>query len=68
MSADGQVAGCYVHGLFDHPEAADSLLAWAGLTEPEAVDYDRHRQAELDRLADQVDTHLDTAWLATVLR
>ena len=68
VSADGQVAGCYVHGLFDHPEAADSLLAWAGLTEPEAVDYDRHRQAELDRLADQVDTHLDTDWLATVLR
>ncbi|MFO7858916.1 MAG: cobyric acid synthase [Ectothiorhodospiraceae bacterium] len=67
VSADGQVAGCYVHGLFDHPEAADALLAWAGMAEPGAVDYDQHRQGELDRLADQVDHHLDTDWLATVV-
>ena len=59
ISADGQVMGCYLHGLFDHAPAADSILQWAGLRTAAAVDYDVHRQQDLDRLADMMDASMD---------
>ena len=31
VSADGQVAGTYIHGVFDEPAACHAILAWAGL-------------------------------------
>ena len=63
MSADGQVAGCYLHGVFDHPEACSALLRWAGLQEPVAIDRAALRERELDRLADSLEAHLDLASL-----
>ena len=59
ISADGQVMGCYLHGLFDQGKAAEALLSWAGLAQGEAVDYDLHRHQELDRLADVLDASVD---------
>jgi adenosylcobyric acid synthase len=68
VSADGQIAGTYVHGIFDEPAACEALLQWAGLNSSgAAVDYQQHRLAQLDRLADQVEQHLDTHWLRDVL-
>ncbi|MTW14446.1 cobyric acid synthase [Pseudoduganella eburnea] len=52
LSADGQVMGTYLHGLFDHPEAGQALLRWAGLDTQHAVDTSALREASLDRLAD----------------
>jgi len=52
LSADGQVMGTYLHGLFDHPEAGRALLRWAGLDTQHAVDTSALREASLDRLAD----------------
>ncbi|WP_111496088.1 cobyric acid synthase [Marinobacter bohaiensis] len=61
VSDDGQIMGTYVHGLFDRPEACDALLAAWGLRgEAAAVDYQQHRLAQLDRLADHLDQQLDT--------
>ena len=59
LSADDQVFATYCHGLFDHPQALTSLLAWAGLTESQQVDFAARREADLDRLADSVETALD---------
>ncbi|MBA2780033.1 cobyric acid synthase [Billgrantia kenyensis] len=60
VSADGQVMGTYLHGLFDRPEACAALLARCGLDAPAAaVDYREHRQRELDRLADCLEANLD---------
>jgi adenosylcobyric acid synthase len=68
ISGDGQIMGAYVHGLFDHPDACDSLLQALGMSEPGgAVDRDAHRQASLDRLADALEHHLDTAGLLALL-
>ncbi|RBW51927.1 cobyric acid synthase [Marinobacter sp. F3R11] len=68
ISADGQVAGTYVHGIFDEPAACEALLQWAGLNRSgAAVDYQQHRLAQLDRLADQVEQYLDTDWLCGLL-
>ncbi len=59
ISDDGGVAGTYLHGLFDRPEALTALLRWAGLTAPVAVDRAAERMNEIDRLADAMEAHLD---------
>ena len=69
ISVDGQVAGTYVHGIFDEPLACEALLKWAGLDHAGvAVDYQQHRLEQLDRLADQVEQCLDTDWLRNLLK
>jgi adenosylcobyric acid synthase len=67
LSADGQLLGSYVHGLFDHPEALAALLAWAGLHEAVSFDVRAQREAAIERLADAVETHLDTTMLSRLL-
>ncbi len=59
-SSDDQVLGTYVHGLFDSSAACDALLAWAGLCAPHTPDYHGLREAGIERLADAIETHLDT--------
>lgn len=69
ISADNQISGTYVHGIFDQPAACDALLKWAGLNRAgDAVDYQQHRLEQLDRLADQVEQCLDTDWLRNLLK
>jgi adenosylcobyric acid synthase len=51
-SADGQVMGTYLHGLFDDPDACSALLRWAGLRSERRVDAAALREASLDRIAD----------------
>ena len=63
LSADGQILGSYVHGLFDAPAALAALLAWAGLERAQAVDLGARREADLERLADAVEAHVDLAAL-----
>jgi len=64
MSADGQVLGTYLHGLFDQAQACDALLAWAGLDAPVSQDYFALRDTHIDRLADAIEQHLDLDRLA----
>ncbi|WP_278401588.1 cobyric acid synthase [Stutzerimonas kunmingensis] len=63
ISADEQVLGTYLHGLFEGPEACAALLRWAGLDAVETVDYHALRERDIERLADLVETHLDTVRL-----
>ncbi len=66
ISADGQVLGTYLHGLFEGPEVCAALLRWAGLDAVETVDYHALRERDIERLADLVETHLDTARLRSL--
>jgi adenosylcobyric acid synthase len=66
-SADGQILGTYLHGLFDSPSALAALLEWAGVDGAQGVDFAARREADLDRLADALETHLDLSKLATCL-
>ncbi|MDH5302222.1 MAG: cobyric acid synthase [Gammaproteobacteria bacterium] len=52
LSADNQILGSYVHGLFDHPKANHALLNWAGLSTEQTLDFTAQRLQQLDRLAD----------------
>jgi adenosylcobyric acid synthase len=67
LGADGQVLGTYLHGLFESPAACSALLAWAGLRDVQTPDYHALREQAIDRLADCVAEHLDTARLAALL-
>jgi adenosylcobyric acid synthase len=59
MSADGQILGTYLHGLFDTPQAISALLRWAGLNSDNTVDTSALREASLDRIADATQPLLD---------
>jgi adenosylcobyric acid synthase len=63
ISEDGQVLGTYLHGLFEVPDACRALLHWAGLEAAQRIDYQAMRERDIERLADLVDTHLDTTRL-----
>lgn len=54
LSADGQILGTYLHGLFDRPEARAALLAWAGMRAEDAAaaeDPRRLRERSIARMA-----------------
>ena len=63
QSADGQIFGTYLHGLFESPAACSALLRWAGLQDVQSVDYHALRERDIERLADLVQNHLDTGLL-----
>ena len=51
-SADNQILGTYLHGLFDSSQASAALLRWAGLANETMVDLTYLREQSLDRVAD----------------
>jgi len=58
VSADGRIAGCYVHGLFSH----DAQRAeWLARIEAQSApfNYEQDVEATLDRLADHLEAHVD---------
>ena len=66
VSADGQILATYMHGIFDHPQALQLLLEWAGLAVQDNQPFDlaTRRERELERLADTLEAHLKPDWLA----
>ena len=59
VSDDNQIIGTYLHGVFDHPEALQALLNWAGVDQAATFDYDQYRNSEINRLADSTEQHMD---------
>ncbi|HEX2790523.1 MAG TPA: cobyric acid synthase [Steroidobacteraceae bacterium] len=59
ISADHQILGSYLHGLFERPSACAALLRWAGLPQPLSVNHPARREQMLERLADAVEDSLD---------
>lgn len=64
ISADMQILATYCHGLFDQPEALNLILRWAGLDNAQGFDLAAYRERQLERLADTLENHLDSTWLA----
>ena len=67
VSADGRVAGCYVHGLFDHDQ---QRAAWLERLGGSAAPRDHAAGVEdvLDRLAAHVELHIDVDRLLSLAR
>lgn len=57
-SEDGQVAGTYVHGMFDHKHACQAMLVWAGQKSARNFDYGELQEQHINRLADALEAHL----------
>ncbi len=59
ISADNQILGTYLHGLFDNSQACRALLHWAGLEQVQTVDYRERQETDINRLADAIEESLD---------
>ena len=59
ISADGQIIGSYLHGLFDEAASRGAILRWAGLRQVEEMDYLQLREDAIDQLADELERTLD---------
>lgn len=59
ISIDNNIAGTYLHGLFDLPESCNTLLNWAGCQSEQAVDLNYLREKNINRLADTLAEHFD---------
>lgn len=66
-SDDGKVMGTYLHGLFDHPDGLSALLRSCGVAAPMPLDIHALREASIDRLADTVESHMDTNTLSRLM-
>nr|WP_197714129.1 cobyric acid synthase [Ferriphaselus amnicola] len=66
ISDDGKILATYLHGLFESTAALDALLRWAGLHTVSTPDYAARREADIERLADAVEQHLDRKKLAAL--
>ena len=67
LSNDGQILATYCHGLFDSPPALAALLTWAGHRPKQEFDPAQRREADINRLADAVEEHMDLRQLAAWL-
>lgn len=59
VSDDGQIFGCYIHGLFDEPDALNVVLAWAGCDAGARQSADALLDQTIERLADTLESALD---------
>ena len=66
-SADGRIAGCYVHGLFDNPAQRGAWLARLGAAS-DGVDQWQRVDEALDALAAALEQHVDVKTLLKIAR
>lgn len=67
ISEDNQIAGCYLHGLFDAPEACQQLLRWAGLEQADTLDIKALYDHSIERMADAIENSFDLNQLEQLL-
>ena len=66
-AVNGNVAGCYVHGLFGYPAQRAAWLARLGAAS-DGVDQAARVDAALDALADGLARHIDSETLLSIAR
>jgi adenosylcobyric acid synthase len=67
VSADGLVAGCYMHGLFTSDAFRRAFMAELG-AQPGEIAYEHHIETTLDSLADHLEDSLDVSALLAAAR
>ena len=68
MSADGRVAGCYVHGLFAGDEFRHAYLDGLKARAVSGIGYEHEIESTLDALADHLTAHLDLDRILEIAR
>ncbi len=61
VSTDNQIIATYLHGFFDCSAPTQAVLNWLGIKDMEqpVIDIDKHREIQLERLADVCEQHLN---------
>jgi adenosylcobyric acid synthase len=67
VSADGSVAGCYLHGLFSADAQRAAWLARLGAP-PSSLGYEVLVEQTLDALAKHLEAHIDVEKLLALAR
>ena len=67
ISADGQILGTHLHGVFESPPGCQALLSWAGLDKAQTLDYAAIRETGIERLADAIESTFDEAQLKLLI-
>jgi adenosylcobyric acid synthase len=68
VSADGRVAGCYLHGLFASDEFRHAFLSGIRARAVSGIAYETEIEAVLDGLADHLSRHLDLPRILEIAR
>ncbi|MEW6990138.1 cobyric acid synthase [Colwelliaceae bacterium 6441] len=68
ISEDGQIAGCYLHGIFDKASAIDALAAWCNTEFTESKDFYDIQEQAIEQLADVCQQHLSLDKIEHVLQ
>jgi adenosylcobyric acid synthase len=68
ISDDNQIAGTYIHGLFEKAESLNALLKWVTGESILAEDWQKTRLAEIERLTDGFEENLNVDQLIRVMR
>lgn len=59
ISADGQITGCYVHGLFDQPQALQLFMHWLGFEVSRGPSIENLEEQAIERVSQACKKHLD---------
>lgn len=59
LSEDGQIAGCYLHGLFDTPSALKLFVDWVGFSIQESVSVEELEDRAIERISNACKSYLD---------
>jgi adenosylcobyric acid synthase len=59
VNDENNIAGTYLHGLFENDAVIGLLADWVGLAVGEQQSYEKQQHEAIDRLADSMSEHLD---------
>jgi len=70
VTEDNQIAGTYLHGIFDSGAATTLLLSWLDKNNSvqQTINLDEHREVQLNRLADVCERDLDIVAIDNILK
>lgn len=67
ISDDNQVAGCYLHGIFDSGDAIEQLAKWCSVNVEHNQDFEQIQEQAIDKLADICQQHLKLSEIENAL-
>ena len=67
VSPDQQIIGSYIHGLFEHKDSLQAILAWVSGQQVVEQDWSKIREQELDRFADCLEQHIDITAIEAII-
>lgn len=68
VSDDQQIAGCYLHGLFDKPQALQLLIKWLGMTTDMQPSLASMEDNAIERISNACKQHIDIGKLTEMLQ